>query len=652
MIVSAAAVLIASLPVGRDEIDRFFSVEAAPALPRVQFRLESSAKVEIKGADKPGTYSFGLGLTLPRKSPLKAIAQFDKLKLEPMGGGWSKPLNALRISGCTIQGPRGAGASFSLFAKPAAQESFSVFRWHEASQPPQSAAGIREFANGYLETLAHFDEKKAKSSAPFFLRSVALQTAQDGLVLVVAPDSHLPKEGAKPAVSLAAQTDRGPVTLRRSPRPLSAPPFQSNESFFARLGGESRLSAFFESSRDGLRIAYASKDGEFLVEHQSLDGQIKAFPMPVFHGLVSSLIRSQQGDYYYFTFSREVEPIATLVRTDSEGRLLARVNLDPSESSFDLRGLAGSTSSLAVNDRSVFLISSRGMHSGHQGAFAAAFDAKTLALRKYYGQTASHSFANRAFSDHGVFVSLDLADNFPRGIRITKFSESDKVARTIFTYKTRHQAGTRAGLDDGKPRTPGQWSNDNNTYSQLGSFLSTPNGFLAAFAAEQSADNSKAVQNYNESRNVGIALVRKDFQNISQAETIVPPKLLFTQGPASPLFGFYDYVGRYERQQFRDISWLTQYSDREKESAANPRVAELGDSQYVVLWEEWEVKGFKGVKAVVIDEFGNVQSQVMSLGSKIRISGESWPKWVGSYLVWSYQTRDSIHTVAWKAAKF
>lgn len=643
-----AALLILGFQSTPDVLESRFSAVASAELPKIQFSVESSTRVELRAADRPSAYSLGLGVSLPKRSKAKASLLVEKMTMLPAVGGWNKPISAVRFSGLLHSGISSNGLLISLFAKSASTAPFKVFKWHETDVPPRTSHELMECANGYLESIGSFDAKQAKSASAYFLTHLVLEKSSDSAVFVIVPEAFLPKEDRKPVVSVAAQTDRGPVTFRRDPRPEGFPRFQSNDYFWKEAG----RTVFYEHAAQAMRTVFVSNEGELTVEHRSYEGSARRFKMPVFHGFVSSVIRSSRGDYYYFTFSKEVEPLASIVRTDSEGALLARVNLDTSEQQFDLLSLGGSTSSLAVNERSLFLISSRGMHSRHQGAFAAVFDASTLALRKYFGQTASHSFANRALNDRGVFASLDLADNFPRGIRITKYSESDKVARTIFTYKTKHNTGTKAGLDDGKPRTPGQWSNDNNTYSQLGGFLSTPNGYLVAFAAEQSTDNAKARTSNNESRNVGVALVRKDFQNIPQTETIIPPKLLYTQGPVSPMFGFYDYVGRYERQQNRDIAWLTQYANLEKETARSVRAVELGESQYLVLWEEWETKGFKEVKAIVIDEFGNIQSQVMSLGSKIRISNDSWPQWLGSYLVWSYETKDSINTVAWKAAKF
>lgn len=93
------------------------------------------------------------------------------------------------------------------------------------------------------------------------------------------------------------------------------------------------------------------------------------------------------------------------------------------------------------------------------------------------------------------------------------------------------------------------WSNDNGTYTRLGDIIPTKNGYLVAFAGKQSTDNNRAVSNHNEPHNVGRCSLGVTSTGSFQTEMVVPPSMILNSNEVGPPFGFFDYSGRYQRQQ-------------------------------------------------------------------------------------------------------
>lgn len=445
-----------------------------------------------------------------------------------------------------------------------------------------------------------------------------------------------------PLGKLARFSFTPPVDIRPERSPWGAP--------FTRH--EQQPAAFFLSSPTTLELGYVSKDGTLKLARMRPGSPFASLDLPVFHGEISSMTRSDNGDIYYFTFAKGKNPTASLVRCGLDGTLLARVDLGNSEKEFDLLGLSGTTSSLVIAPGGILLTSSRGLQSGHQSSFAAAFHPKNLSLLKNFGQSCSHSFANRAFFERDYFITADLGDNYPRGIVLHRLGY-ERVGRVVFTYKTQHEnrdETNRTG-ENGIPLKAGRWSNDNGTYTRLGDILPTKSGYLVLFTGEQSTDNDLARSSHNEPHNVGLVLVRRDFQRVPQIDAIVPPSLVLSSNELSKPFGFFDYGGGYTRQQNAGVIWLTSFSDKSKENAAQVRAVNLDKDRILVVWEVWSDRQYRETHAIVINEFGRPLGKLMNLGSHARIPDGARLELRDGYVLWPAVRAGSLDVFAWKIAE-
>merc|ERR1719203_2623426 len=75
----------------------------------------------------------------------------------------------------------------------------------------------------------------------------------------------------------------------------------------------------------------------------------------------------------------------------------------------------------------------------HQGAIAFVLDAATLDVLRNHGQTSGHSFGNSLLlTSDGDFLSMDLGDNYPRGIHLVSFNRDSKENFVPYSFKTKH----------------------------------------------------------------------------------------------------------------------------------------------------------------------------------------------------------------------
>merc|ERR1712032_925784 len=89
----------------------------------------------------------------------------------------------------------------------------------------------------------------------------------------------------------------------------------------------------------------------------------------------------------------------------------------------------------------------------HQGGIAVVLDAETLSVVKNNGQTSGHSFENSlSVSESGEFVSVDLGDNFPRGVHLHKFDDNGMKSKVVYTFKTKHGTTNKSPAGKTYPR--------------------------------------------------------------------------------------------------------------------------------------------------------------------------------------------------------
>jgi hypothetical protein len=302
----------------------------------------------------------------------------------------------------------------------------------------------------------------------------------------------------------------------------------------------------------------------------------------------------------------------TLTRIDTDGTTTpATVDASPAGLNivrFD--ALTGSAAMRVANGQIAVMIGRTMSRTGdglnHQGGIIRVFDAATLALVKDHGQSASHSWGSMLTRNaQGQFVAVEIGDNFPRGIQLHRFDAQGRTSRVVYTFKTLH--GTTATAPGGAVYPPYtqistggkqfyQWSNDNQTYTELGGVAETAAGYLVAFTGERlSLDNSKVGSPLNTGRDIGVVLVRKDFEVpalvADKGDMWVTDDLVLSKGTPEEA-GFYNFFGQFRPQRTTGVVWLTSNPADRSRNATRLKVAPLPSGDVALLWEVWSPSAY------------------------------------------------------------
>jgi len=290
--------------------------------------------------------------------------------------------------------------------------------------------------------------------------------------------------------------------------------------------------------------------------------------------------------------------------------------------------------SMRVSGGTVGVIFPHRMYKGgdglrHQRAIALTFSTKTLALQRNLGQTSGHSKGSiLSVGSKGRFLGLDLGDNYPRGLHLHRFDSGGRVSRVVFTYKTRHGTGSFRGsprydeISDDKT-TFYKWSNDNWTYTRLGTVAEGRKCYYVVFATARSLDgkvleNSRAFSNCTDPWDVGLLRIRKDFQK-SRGGTSVSDDILAARPKeiVSETGGYFDFGGRWNNQRVTGVQWLTNYG--QGEYAVGPQASVLDDGGLLVLWEKLVGKELQ-LLAMRFDAKGAVVRAPTAIQKRLRLN--------------------------------
>ena len=418
-----------------------------------------------------------------------------------------------------------------------------------------------------------------------------------------------------------------------------------------RYGQNRRFFPVFDAGRPGilwqapasrkLYVSWFSKTFDS-VETLELTGMEKT--------ALASATSDGEGTLYYVTVSESSKVAAgtqevTLHRCGRDGKSHESNPIDASKKglnifSFGSAKSMSNDSALRYSKGQLGLMIARKMHKSgdglnHQGAISVVLDAAKMTVVKNHGQSSGHSFESfLTVAQDGRFLAVDLGDNYPRGVHLHRFDGKSRKSRVVHTFKTKH--GTSAKNPAGKTypaykeltgsKPYYQWSNDNSTYTEVGAVAETDKAFVVVFACENDQlDNAKATSMHNAPRNLGMVLVRKDFENASKGKgsAVVTDDLVLSKGD-SVTGGYYSFSGKWMPQRVNGVKWLTSYDSKEK-NASRVKVSARQDGKIALFWEQWAAKSYVESFAMVLDGDGEVAVAPTSLGKKLRLNRRDDP---------------------------
>lgn len=224
----------------------------------------------------------------------------------------------------------------------------------------------------------------------------------------------------------------------------------------------------------------------------------------------------------------------------------------------------------------------------HQKAMSTHFDASSGAATLTSSMWVSHSFDQRLFYDGSGFVELHLGDAYPRSIAMGRFNDQKEGTDTYELFKPKGDTG------------------DNDTFTRLGGIAPIASGdfgYVVVFTTERGTETE---QSLNGTRDLAFLRVARGFADMDEKGTT------FVDGGATQA------VTSSGKAVTNKLSWLTDYG-ADMAQADRPRIAPIGEDQFVVLWERWTGTGdrqatFGGIHGLVLGGDGSVKVMPKALG--------------------------------------
>lgn len=393
---------------------------------------------------------------------------------------------------------------------------------------------------------------------------------------------------------------------------------------------------FFSFSMNENKTGIVWQDNANSSLHLTVIGQdVKKFqttdlPNPN-RGFLAAATGNQKGEVFYVTIaeggSTPVNMMMSKFTTTTKVHL--KTIVDVSKSGANIFAYHQSVASLHFSNNMLVLMLARTMNKSsdglnHQGGIAMLFDAAKMSLVKNYGQTSGHSFDNVITSNsQGEFIGMDLGDNFPRGIHLHKFDNNYMQSKLVYTFKTRHSSTANCYNIRNYPYYPEissssnkfyKWSNDNQTYTELGSIVEAADGYLVSFLGEPDKLGKSlncAEAGMKCSRNVGFVKVKHDFYSSGSD--------IFLSRGITEAGGFFDFQGRWTQQQNTGVVWLTAYKNPKEATAKYVKTVKLKDGNFLFMWEIWANDEYKNTVALKTDQNGKSIGTVVDLGNSVRL---------------------------------
>lgn len=365
--------------------------------------------------------------------------------------------------------------------------------------------------------------------------------------------------------------------------------------------------------------------------------------------------KDEHGNYYLLFYSKGnndgvFNHNMVLGKFNAEGAEMGKYYfLTDREKGWDIKEpMANATSRLLYANGKIAVITGKIQHKNvndglnHQQGIFGVVDAQTMTLieNQSVKWTASHSFDQRLIFDGKDFVTLERADNYPRGFAIRKKNES----RNIFPYKTIHSYEEKNPA--GKVLGSGKWANDNATYSELGGLESAENGYIVLGSSEKEFESftgkrDQQLKDIQGVHNLFMVLVNKRFEKQplgglyqgKQYGNIVHDSLVISTGENSDITHAYSFVGDLSYCQRKGVIWLTNYKDKNKENVCRPKLVKVGEDKFVALWEKWTSDKYVSTYYLIFNTKGEILKPATDVGT-IRLNRGDDVVAIGKKVLW------------------
>ncbi|MFF2885911.1 stalk domain-containing protein [Paenibacillus sp. NPDC057967] len=395
-------------------------------------------------------------------------------------------------------------------------------------------------------------------------------------------------------------------------------------SVVTRVGADGHIYVAAAEKADNGKLTIAKYDSSMkLVGTQSIPKEY-----PYFGGLALD----EQGRYYVL-WGRSLEESqgssasVKITKYSAQGEKLGEVSYTGSEQSFMGTKVPFDHANATIKVHNGFVVaffgrtmfkSSDGLN--HQSSTALYVTSETMSKVELPIPYASHSFDQHLALDGSDILFVDRGDVYQRGLMLQKINAENQSKSLLVPFSFKMGKAIYQL-----------------TFAELGGLAVTDQGYVLLGAAERSMTPESASSRHNESRNLFLQLIAKDFEN-----TAAP---ILSQGETAEFH--VDVYGRSYDAKNEGVVWLTNYTDIKKNNAAHPKIAALDQNRVLVMWENMKYNSddtlvYDTTYYIIVTPEGKVLKGPESIeGARLNIGDEL--VYADGYVYFSSNYRDKMH---------
>ncbi|MGO4542495.1 stalk domain-containing protein [Paenibacillus sp. 2TAB19] len=195
----------------------------------------------------------------------------------------------------------------------------------------------------------------------------------------------------------------------------------------------------------------------------------------------------------------------------------------------------------------------------HQSSTALYVDSTTMKQMTLPIPYSSHSFDQDVAFDGDNLVFADRGDVYDRGFVISKVDRAQDALHSVTPFYFKY--GTAIYQQ---------------TFSELGGIAVVDDGYVLAGSSEKTMSAEMAKSEHNESRNIFIQRIARNFEQAAQP--------VLTKGD-NQHFNISLRGSTYDVSN-TGVVWLTDYRDKDLENAAHPKMTKIDGNRIVIVWEK------------------------------------------------------------------
>lgn len=356
---------------------------------------------------------------------------------------------------------------------------------------------------------------------------------------------------------------------------------KNKETYYASV---SPIQEFFD--QDGnYNVAYSSNENVYITKLDTTMKVKRTICIKKLYPKIGDILCDKKGNYYIIygqTDTKKKQTVVTIciAKYNESGTLVEKIEYMGSETALSTMKNSGTYNPFYLGNCNATILNNtlactfaREMYNGQQSNYVIYANISTMKKTKDYAiPYTSHSFEQQVMTTKdGNYLFVDKGDTYPRGFKIELVNGLKSYETVPFHFR------------EGYPTTEGYY----NTFASFAGIGEVSTGYVLAGASEKTLSfepaSSTSEEKGNESRNIFLQILKKDFWNYQEEEMhVLTEEERIAQG--NPVLSANTETFLSSDTRDFGVKWITDYTGND--SIRTVKMAVTEEDKIIIIWEK------------------------------------------------------------------